>query len=116
MEIPDVSYGEWQYVSGDGLKFHLQVKNTSKTRTIVAYELYVYPEDIWGERLIPDDRIYVISVEAKLGPGRQHYSDYVTMADAKKIDKVYVAVNKVKYSDGTIKTVDYHDYSCWEIN
>lgn len=116
LEIPDGSYGEWQYVSGDGLKFHLQVKNTSKTRTIVAYELYVYPEDVWGERLIPEDKIYVISVEEKLGPGRQHYSDYVTMGDAKKIDKVYVAVNKVKYSDGTIKTVDYHDYSCWEIN
>lgn len=116
LEIPDVSYGEWQYVSGDGLKFHLQVKNTSKTRTIVAYELYVYPEDVWGERLIPEDKIYVLSVEAKLGPGRQHYSDYITLDDAKLIDKVYVAVNKVKYSDGTIKTVDYHEYSYWEIN
>ena len=38
------------------------------------------------------------------------------MADAKKIDTVHVAVHKVKYSDGTVKTVDYHDYNYWEID
>ena len=52
----------------------------------------------------------------KVGPGEQHFSDYITMADGKKIDRVYVAVHKVKYSDGTIKTVNYHDYSYWEID
>lgn len=114
--IPDGSYGEWKYLSGNRLQFHLQVQNTSQTRTIEAYELYVYPEDVWGKRLIPDDEIYVISVNTKLAPGKKHYSSYITMDDAKQIDTVYVAVHRVKYTDGTIKTVTHHIYSSWDID
>lgn len=114
--IPASSYGEWNFVSGNQLKFRIQVENTSTYKTVVAYELYFYPVDVWGNRLIPEDKIYGLTVETNLKPGKKHYCDYITMADANKIDKVYVAINKVKYSNGTFATVNQHEYICWNID
>lgn len=116
LQIPDNSYGQWEFVSGDRLKLRIQVKNASSTRTIVAYELYYYPVDVWGERLIPEDKIYSHTVEKTIKPGETQYSDYVNISNAKKINRVYVAVNKVKYSDGTIRNVLTHNYIYWDID
>ena len=114
--IPDEANGSWNYEGGNKLSIKVQVKNISSKKTVKAYELCLYTVDTWGNRLIPEDKVYVLSVESTIKPGQTKYSSYISLADRDKIDRVYVAVHRVKYSDGSIKTVNYHDYSYWEID
>ncbi len=114
--IPDNAYAQWDYLNGDILKFRLQVKNTSKTKTVTSYEIYLYPVDSRGNRLIGSKQAYIISGDENIKPGKTVYTPYVKMADSDRIAEVYAAVHKVKYTDGSTDTVAYHDYDCWEID
>lgn len=116
LEIPNDSYGEWKYLSGDKLKIRIQVENVSAQKTVIAYELYAYTVDVWGNRLLPEKEVYTLSVESTLKPGQKRSSSYITLPNRSKIDRVYVAISKVKYSDGTTVSVPYHNYSYWTID
>ena len=100
-------------LNGNKMQVRVQLHNTSSQRTIVAYELYAYTLDVWGNRLIPDDKVYILSAEDTIKPGEKCYSEYITVDYADKVNSIYIAINKVKYSDGTIKTVTFPQYSGW---
>jgi len=116
LEIPFGSYAEWNYISGNRLQFRLQVTNTSSRKIVKAYQLFLYTVDVWGNRLIPEDKVYTLDVEQTLNPGQKKYSTYINLGDANKIDRVYVAVDKVLYSDGTAKQVPKPNYTYWIID
>ena len=115
--IPSKAYGEWRD-DGNKLAFHLQVKNVSKLKGISAFELYIYPADVWGERLLEENYVYMVTTEAAIAPGKIAYSDFVSMDDADAIDRVYAAIHKIKMSNGSVIEIpeDEMVYSYWTID
>lgn len=102
--------------SGDKLKFRVQVKNTGKSKTVTAFELYVYTTDIWGDRMQPDNRYYTVTTEKTIKPGATAYSDYIYLPDRSRIDKVHVHIENVRYKDGSIEEVYVPDTITWTID
>ena len=117
LSFPNNAYAEWNYPGGDKLKIHFQVKNTAKVRTVKAFELYVYAEDVWGNDLY-DDYVYYDTTTRTVKPGDTVYSDYMTIPDADDISTVYCAIHKVAYTDGTTYTVQESKmhYVSWTIS
>lgn len=108
------SYAQWNYLSGDRLKIHFQ--HMSVGRTVEAFEIHVYAENIWGERVYGLN-VYKGTTEKTVKPGKTVYTDYVTLPNRSEIDKVYCGVYRILYSDGTTYTAPIFDipYVYWEI-
>ena len=96
--------------SDDQLKFRIKVKNTGKSKTVTAFELYIYTTDIWGRRLQPEGRYFVYTTEKTIKPGAVGYSDYFLIPDRSDIEEVHVAIGKVRYKGGGIEEVYLPEY------
>lgn len=107
--------GEWNKVSGDKLNMRVKVTNTSRVNTVKAFELYMYAEDVWGERIYGDTTIYYATTTKKVAPGKSVFSDYMTLPDRSRISTVYVGIKKIIFTDGTIRENDSMNYSYWNI-
>jgi len=114
--IPDSSYGKWDEKSGDRFTFKIEAKNVSTSRRIIAAEFLVYTEDIWGDELIRKNRPYSYSLEDTFKPGEMKYTTGMIIPYRQETHKVYIAVNKVRYSDGTIGRVTSPLYWGWTID
>ena len=114
--LPDKGRGEWKKESGNKMAFRVKVKNESKKRTITAFELYFYTENIWGDRNPEEGVVYTLTTTKKVKPGQSVFSDYAILPNRSQISYVYAAVSQVRYSDGAIEEVYYPDYSCWSVN
>lgn len=114
--IPENTYGQWREQSGDRFNFRIKVKNISLSRTVKAIEFYVYTKDVWGSELISKSYPYSYTVETTFKPGAMGYTGYMTIPDRRETQEVYIAVHKVRYSDGSIEYVSSPRYYCWDIN
>ena len=117
LQIPDDGYGEW-YFSRNDLAFRLQVRNVSSTKTVTSYEIYLYPTDSRGNRLLNPNEVYVLTCDTNVRPGKTVYTDYIFMDDADDIRYVYAAIHKVKYDNGKTEEtyVRSSNYSWWKID
>jgi len=113
--LPKGGRGEWKSESGDKMLFRVKVKNESKKRTVTAFKLYFYTEDIWGERDPEEGTVYTVTTKKNVKPGKTAFSDYVVLPHRSQIYRVHAAISDVRYSDGTIEEVYSPDYFCWEI-
>lgn len=118
LQFVDGARGNWQKLSDDKMKARFTVTNPSEaTRTVKAFELYLYATDVWGERIYGEKTIYYWTTKKSVAPGKSVYSDYCTIPDRSDVDKLYVGVKRCVYTDGTV--VEYDDwnveYSSWTI-
>lgn len=114
--IPASSLGKWNEEGTDKFTFTIKAKNVSTSRKIVAAEFLVYTEDIWGDELIKKTRPYAYSLEDTYKPGEMKYTTRMIIPYRRDTQKVYIAVSKVRYSDGTIERVSSPDYWNWTID
>ena len=113
--FPDNANGQWQNVGSNQLKFRCQVKNSSGSDTIRAFELYLYPTDVWGNRLIGSDEVYYHTTTKEIKPGQTSYSDYFTIGDRSETANIYVGIKRVVLTDGTVYEYDDVEYWSWTI-
>lgn len=114
LHFPETSNAQWENRSGNQLGFRCQLLNDGTSKT-VAYELYVYTEDVWGERLLPEDEVYTYTVKKAIEPDQVRYTDYILIPDRSDIYKVYVAVKKVRFENDKIIEFDNPTYYNWTI-
>ena len=116
--IPEDSMADWMPGESHYLQFCCQVKNKSKDKTVTSFELYVYAEDSLGQRISDGVLTYKVTTKLTLEPGATGYSDYVSLPYRNDICKIYTAVRKVSFSDGS-KAVNENpvraDYTVWTI-
>ncbi len=115
LAITSDSEGQWKKRSGDQISFRISVKNVSWSKTVRGFELYMYATDVWGDRIYGDTTVYYDTTSKTVKPGKSVYSDYITMPDCSQIDRIYVGIHKIVYTDGTIKTASPIDYWWWQI-
>lgn len=113
--IPSNANGQWKKASGDKLQLRVQVKNESRYRTVEAFKLHIYTEDIWGDRDPEEGTVYVSTTIKDIKPGKTAYSEYFVLPNLSMIDKVHVGVKQIRYDDGAVEEIsDYLvDYSYW---
>lgn len=113
--LPRGGNGQWKEASGDKLQMRVQVKNESRRRTVEAFKLHIYSTDIWGERDPEEGVVYTSTTIKDVKPGKTAYSDYFVLPGRSMIDRVYVGVKQMRYSDGTVEEIpDYEvDYVYW---
>jgi len=114
----DDAYGRWEKVSGDKLKFRCKIHNPSQTKTVKAVELWLYAEDVWGDRIYGENTYYSWTTTKKIEPGETVYSDDIIVPNRSEIEMVYVAVARYIYTDGTDAVEIPHEelnYHWWEI-
>ena len=96
----------------------MQVSNVSRYKTVTAFEIVLYAEDVWGNKLYGENTVYSMTTQKKIGPGEAVYSDYAALPNRRNIYKVYAAVRKARLSDGTIceyRSIPVSSYGVWEI-
>lgn len=112
--FPDGSRGQWQNAKGDKLSFRAKATNTSRSRTVKAFELYMYATDVWGDKIYGTS-IYYGTTSKTIKPGQAAFSDYFLLPNRSKISRVWCGVKKVIFSDGTVRENSTVDYSYWTI-
>ena len=108
----------WESDSSDVLDLRVQVSNYSRKKTVTAYELYIFAEDLWGNKVFGDSVKIRATFENTINPGETIYSGHMYLPERKKISRFYAAVKRVKLSDGTIcenYILDESDYTYWDI-
>lgn len=113
--FPETSYAKWENRSGNQLAFSCELYNDGDDET-VAYELHVYTEDVWGNRLLPEDEVYAYTLKKAIEPEHVRYSGYMLIPDRSEIYKVYVAIKKVRFANDRIITFDNPEYYNWTID
>lgn len=114
--IPNPSTGEWNKLSNDIISFRIQVKNITKTKTIKAFELYMYATDVNGELIYGDNNVYMETTTKNVGPGQTVFSEYMNMSNCSRIDQIHARIAKIIYSDGTVVEPSDQNYESWNIN
>lgn len=114
--IKNGAYGQWQKASGDRIQVRVEVTNSSRTRTVKAFEIYMYAEDVWGERIYGANQVYIHTTTRNVSPGQTVYCDYMTMPNRSRVSKVYAGVSKIVYTDGTVREASGVDYSSWNVS
>lgn len=110
----DNARGQWQYEKSDKLSFRAKVTNCSRTRTIRAFEFYMYATDVWGDKVYGDTYYYGTTTKT-VKPGQSVFSDYFVLPNRSRIAKVWCGIKKVIFSDGTIRENNTVDYDSWAI-
>jgi len=106
--------GEWQNAKSNQLSFRAKVTNTSRTRTVKAFEFYMYATDVWGDKIYGSS-IYYGTSSKTIKPGQSAFSDYFLLPNRSQISKVWCGVKKVIFSDGTVRENSTVDYDSWTI-
>ena len=98
----DLSYLQWDNITGDGAYYRVKVSNTSKSRTIKGIELNYYITDVWGNRMWEyDSRTTTFTMTVK--PGKEAYTTWFYMSPSwYNIDRMYIGVSRIVFDDGTI--------------
>ena len=99
----ELGYMQWQSLDNNRLKVRVKVTNESSTKTVKAFELYVYAEDVWGERLYGDTTVYTGTTEKKIKPGETVYSDYIVIPDRRSISTICCRISRIAFTDGIVR-------------
>ena len=113
--IQDGAYGQWNKRGGDKIQVRVEVTNVSRTKTIKAFEMYVYAEDVYGCPIYGDDTVYCDTTAKRVGPGETTYCDYITMPDCSDVCTLYAGVKKVVFTDGTVHENASVSYADWTV-
>lgn len=113
--IPRNGYGQWKEVSGNKISMRIKVQNVTRAKTIKAFELRMYATDVYGDRIYGPTRYYYGTTTKRIAPGETVYSDYITMPNRSQVDRMYVAISRIVYSDGTVRENNDPDYFYWDI-
>lgn len=106
---------EWEDVGNDMFKLRVQVRNNSNIESIKAFELYMYATDVYGERIYGEDQVYFETTKTTVGPRDVVYSDDFIVPGRRAADRVYIGVNRIVYSDGTVVEASEIDYWYWTL-
>ena len=115
MIIPHSTWGKWNKKSEDRFTFAIKTKNVSTSRKINAVEYLIYTEDVWGSEMISSSRPYSYTLTETYAPGEMKYTSYMNIPYRSDTYKVYIAINKVRYDDGTVQYVSSPEYWNWTI-
>ena len=112
----ELGYMQWQSLDNNRLKVRVKVTNESSNKTVKAFELYVYAEDVWGERLYGDTTVYPGTTEKKIKPGETVYSDYIVIPERRSISTIYCRISRIAFIDGTVReySSDEKEYMSFE--
>lgn len=99
----ELGYMQWQSLDNNRLKVRFKVTNESSTKTVKAFELYVYAEDVWGERLYGDTAVYTGTTEKKIKPGETVYSDYIVIPDRRSISTICCRISRIAFTDDIVR-------------
>ena len=113
LAITDDSNGQWKNRSGNKLDFRIRLTNTSKKKTVKAFELYFYIVDVFGDRLM--DGYYYDTTTKKIKPEQSAYCDYIRLPYRNEISRVYCGIKRIVYTDDTIVTYDTVNFRYWDI-
>ena len=92
--FPKGSRGKWRKGKSGSLLMRVKPTNISTSRTVTAFELYMYAEDVWGKKIY-GSRYYYATTKRKIKPGKSGWSDYMSLPNRSQIHKVYVGVSLV---------------------
>ena len=115
MIIPYSTWGRWNKMSEDRFSFAIKTKNISTSRKIKAVEYLIYTEDVWGSEIISSSRPYTYTLTETYAPGEMKYTGYMNVPYRSETYKVYIAINKVLYGDGTVEYASSPEYWNWTI-
>jgi len=115
MIIPHSTWGKWNKLSEDRFSFAIKTKNISTSRRITAVEYLIYTEDVWGDEIIRSSNPYTYTLTETYAPGEMKYTGYMNIPYRSETYKVYIAINKVRYSDGAVEYVSAPEYWNWTI-
>lgn len=117
LTIDSDSYIHYYKISGDKLKFRVNgVRNLSANQSIKSFELRVYAENAYGNRIYGESRYYCDTTKTTVGPGKSVNSTYFVIPDRSDIATLYVGISKFTYSDGRVVEADPVDYWSWDWN
>ena len=105
-------YVQWQNADNNRLKVRFKVTNQSESRTVKAFEIYVYAEDVWGEAIY-GDTVYYATTKKKVPPEETAYSDYITIPQRKSIGTIRAGLHRVLYDDGSVDEFEGSSLDYW---
>ena len=116
VEFEDGARGEWKKLSGDRIQVRFKVTNNT-SKTVKGFELYVYATDIWGERIYGESTYYYWTTTKKIAPGKSAFSDWTTLPDRSRVDRLYCVIKRVAFTDGTIREIEDSklEYGYWTV-
>ena len=63
-------YGQWEFPGNDRIRMRVKVTNTAKSKTVKAFEMYMYAVDVWGDPIYGEDMVYYGTTEKTVSPVR----------------------------------------------
>lgn len=99
------AHGKWSRLDNDRMKAHFTVANTSD-KTVKSFEMRVYATDDRGMRIYGESTYFYWTTKKEIAPGETASSDECTLPDCSRIARLYAAVKKVAYTDGTQQETD----------
>ena len=94
-----------EYTQSMGLNFELN--NMPQIYTIKAFELCVYPYDIWGDSMLDDNSVYRFTTIKTIEPGKKVKSNDIVIKNYDySLNNIYVEVKRILLTDGTIIKAD----------
>lgn len=115
LTIESGARGEWNKANDNKLAMRVMVTNISRTRTVKAFDVYMYAENVYGERIYGGDLCYYETTIANVGPGQSTFCNYTYLPNRSNIYKVYACVKRVVCTDGTVLENDNMTFCGWTI-
>lgn len=111
LEIPQgTSWGTWQKVSTRRMSFKFEVKNTSSYKTVRSFDVTYYTCDAYGNQNSPTQ---TVTLEQKIKPYEEVETGLIYLDNPDDICLVFVALSRVRYTNGTSQTDSDLDYAYW---
>ena len=111
LEIPQgTSWGTWQKVSTRRMSFKFEVKNTSSYKTVRSFDVTYYTCDAYGNQNSP---VQTVTLEQKIKPYEEVETGLIYLENPDDICLVFVALSRVRYTNGTSETDSDLDYAYW---
>ena len=114
LQIPQgTSWGTWQKVSTRRMSFKFEVKNNSSYKTVASFDVSYYTCDAYGNQNSPTQ---TVTLTQKIKPYEEVETGLIYLDNPDDICLVFVALSRVRYTNGTSQTDSDLDYSYWVLD
>lgn len=114
LQIPNgTSWGTWKKVSTRRMSFKFEVKNNSSTKTVRSFDVTYYTCDAYGNQNSPTQ---TVTLTQKIQPYEEVETGLIYLENPDDVCLVYVALSRVRYTNGTSETDPDLNYAYWIIN
>ncbi len=105
LRFADGNNANWEFLSNDKMK--IRFKMEARFYDVLAYELYLYAEDVWGNKIYGDDVYYYWTTQKTIRKGKTDWSDYCTIPNRSKVYNIYCGIKKrrVDFGDSPAATL-----------